>query len=63
MSDSHNALPTLDSYVVSCSCGWLGESHDSPVPAEQEAKRHEDNPRRPRTAGADPAGNRPAEGE
>ena len=43
MSDSHNALivPTLDSYVVSCSCGWVGASHDSPEPAEREAKDHE----------------------
>ena len=46
MSDSHNALvvPTLDSYVVSCSCGWVGASHDSPEPAEREARNHEDNP-------------------
>lgn len=46
MSDSHNALvvPTLDSYVVSCSCGWVGASHNSPEPAEQEARDHEDNP-------------------
>ena len=46
MSASHNALvvPTLDSYVVSCSCGWVGESHNSPEPAERESKRHEDNP-------------------
>lgn len=46
MSDSHNALvvPTLDSYVVSCSCGWVGTSHDNPGSAEQEARDHEDNP-------------------
>jgi hypothetical protein len=46
MSDSHNALvvPTLDSYVVSCSCGWVGGSHDRPEPAEREAKDHEDDP-------------------
>jgi hypothetical protein len=44
--DSHNALvvPTLDSYVVSCSCGWVGASHDSPQSAEGEAKDHEHNP-------------------
>jgi hypothetical protein len=46
MRDSHNALivPTLDSYVVSCSCGWVRASHDSPEPAEQEARDHEANP-------------------
>jgi hypothetical protein len=46
MSASQNALvlPTLDSYVVSCSCGWVGASHDSPEPAEREARDHEDNP-------------------
>ncbi len=46
MSDSHNALvvPTLDSYVVSCSCGWVGASHGSPEPAEREARDHEANP-------------------
>jgi len=46
MSDSHNALivPTLDSYVVSCSCGWVGASHGSPEPAEQEVRDHEADP-------------------
>jgi hypothetical protein len=46
MSDSHNALvvPMRDSYVVSCSCGWVGGNHDSPDPAEQEARNHEMNP-------------------
>jgi hypothetical protein len=46
MSDSHNALivPTLDSYIVSCSCGWVGASHNSPEPAEREARDHEANP-------------------
>jgi len=36
MSDSQNALvvPTLDSYVVSCSCGWVGASHDSPTESQ-----------------------------
>ena len=44
--NSHSALvvSTLDSYVVSCSCGWIGASHGSPEPAKQEAKDHEDNP-------------------
>lgn len=46
MSDSHNVLivPTLDGYVVSCSCGWAGASHGSPEPAEREAGGHEANP-------------------
>jgi hypothetical protein len=45
-SHRHNPLvvPTLDSYVVSCSCGWVGGSHDAPGPAEQEARDHEANP-------------------
>lgn len=46
MSDSHNALvvPTLDSYIVSRSCGWVGDSHDAPALAEQEARDHEASP-------------------
>ncbi len=47
MSDkSHSALvvPTLDSYVASCSCGWIGGSHDQAGDAEQEAREHVDNP-------------------
>ena len=44
MSDKRNALivPRLDSYVVSG--GWVGVSHGSPEPAEQEARDHEANP-------------------
>lgn len=46
MAGSHNALviPMSEGYAVSCSCGWIGRSHASPRPAEQEAEDHEADP-------------------
>jgi hypothetical protein len=45
-SDRHHALviPLNEGYAVSCSCGWVGGSHDAPDPAEREARDHEENP-------------------
>jgi hypothetical protein len=46
MTQNHNALviPVSDCYAVSCSCGWNGDWHDAPGPAEREAKGHEADP-------------------
>lgn len=42
----HHALviPMSDGYAVSCSCGWIGGSHESEGPAEREARDHERAP-------------------
>lgn len=44
--DRHHTLvvPMSDGYAVSCSCGWVGQNHDEPGPAEQEAAEHEARP-------------------
>lgn len=45
-SESHHTLivPLVDGYAVSCSCGWLGGSHDTAEEAEAAAREHEIGP-------------------
>jgi len=54
LRESHNALviPLIDGYAVSCSCGWVGEDHEAPGPAEQEARDHEADPTDAQEGGA-----------
>jgi hypothetical protein len=45
-AERHNVLvvPLSDGYAVSCSCGWIGGTHEAPGPAEREAADHEADP-------------------